>query len=119
MASGNLGCHIDTEAPSYGWPRGAYKHHELVRWISGPKWMPPPFILLSVLCSGEDLGFESAGISMTWDPNDANLGAAWILARVNFFPLLCFANSMRGRRVSDLAGGVVHNSQRSSRRAFA
>lgn len=56
---------------------------------------------------------------MTWDSNPANLGAARILAGMDFFPLLCFADPMRGRRVRDLRGRVVHDSHRRSRRAFA
>lgn len=38
----------------------------------------------------------------------ANLWATWIFARMNLLPLLCLADSMCGRRISDFSGQVAH-----------
>ena len=38
----------------------------------------------------------------------ANLGATWIFARMNLLPLLCLADSMCSRRISDFSGQVAH-----------
>ena len=67
-------------------------------------------VLLSVLCSGEDLELRiSRDLDDLESGDEADLGTAGILARMNFFALLGLADSMRGRRISDLVGGVVHD----------
>lgn len=76
---------------------------------------------LAVLGSRKDLKREmsSAGCLrgvVNWEGKflffffwkNANLGATWIFARVNLLSLLCLANSMCRRRISDFAGQVVH-----------
>lgn len=94
------------------------KHHQSVSIALQPaKTRPPPppphnstYFRCSALVKIWDFG--SAGDFDDWRRRrKTHLGAAGILARMHFFPLLGLADSMRGRGVSDLVGGIVHGPQ--------
>lgn len=55
MVSGNRERHIETEAPRYDWPHGVYSASRVSSTGSRPSLNTLSSVLLSVLCSGEDL----------------------------------------------------------------